>query len=261
MKRLHLLPLVLWLATAGARAHDTWFQPGPAGTLLLGTGNRFPQQEFTVGEASLQQRGCRTRQARPAALPLTPVRDGPQALQLRTRSAGAWASCWAQQQPFEIEIPPAKVEVYLDEIRAPDEVRHAWAGLKARGLPWQERYAKHARIELAGRGTPASAPSRADMAMDVRLEAEHEPLVAGDSVRFQVLRDGQPLAGLAVELRNDSSPLGQWGRTDGEGRVTLRVPLAGRWILRGTDLRPCAERPGTWDSRFVTLAFGVEAPR
>jgi hypothetical protein len=39
------------------------------------------------------------------------------------------------------------------------------------------------------------------------------------------------------------------------------VPLAGRWILRGTDLRACAERPGTWDSRFVTLAFGVEAPR
>jgi len=32
-------------------------------------------------------------------------------------------------------------------------------------------------------------------------------------------------------------------------------------LLRGTDLRPSSERPGTWDSRFITLAFEVaDAP-
>ena len=36
-----------------------------------------------------------------------------------------------------------------------------------------------------------------------------------------------------------------------------RLPLAGRWVLRGTDLRLSSERPDTWDSRFVTLAFDV----
>ena len=45
-----------------------------------------------------------------------------------------------------------------------------------------------------------------------------------------------------------------------QGRVQVRLPLAGRWVLRGTDLRPSSERPGTWDSRFITLAFEVAAP-
>jgi hypothetical protein len=70
-----------------------------------------------------------------------------------------------------------------------------------------------------------------------------------------VLRDGRPLAGLAVELRSDLSPIGIWRSTDADGRVELTLPLAARWILRGTDVRPAdGDR---WDSRFVTLAFEV----
>jgi hypothetical protein len=268
MRRLFFLSLALWLMAAGARAHDTWFQPGPrardgSAPLALGTGNRFPRQEFSVGEASLQQRGCRTRESRPATLPLLTVRDTEQALVLRApgRAARAWTSCWAQQQPFEIELPPEKVEVYLAEIRPPENVLASWADMKARGLPWRERYAKHARIELGARGTPAAAPHATGMAMDVLLEAAHEPLRAGDTARFQVLRDGHPLAGLAVALHGDASPIALWGRTGADGRVSLRVPLPGRWILRGTDLRRAEDRPDTWDSRFVTLAFSVaDAP-
>jgi hypothetical protein len=35
------------------------------------------------------------------------------------------------------------------------------------------------------------------------------------------------------------------------------VPLAGHWLLRGTDLRLSDTVPDSWDSRFVTLAFSV----
>jgi len=81
----------------------------------------------------------------------------------------------------------------------------------------------------------------------------------GDSAGFQLLRDGAPLADFAVELRHERAPVGVWLRSDAQGRVQTRLPLAGRWVLRGTDLRPSSERPGTWDSRFVTLAFDVAA--
>jgi hypothetical protein len=37
----------------------------------------------------------------------------------------------------------------------------------------------------------------------------------------------------------------------------VQPPLAGRWVLRGTDLAPAAGQPDAWESRFITLAFDV----
>jgi hypothetical protein len=260
-----LLLLRALLITAGllcagaAAAHDTWFERLPAPRpsevrLKLGTGNRFPRHEFTVGHASLRQQGCRRAGAK--AVPLQAMAETSEALTLKARPAGRGpVSCWAQQQPFEVEIDPATVEVYLKEINASPAVRAAWAERKSRGVPWRERYAKHARIEIPGRQGGHATPS--DMAMDVLIENGLHALTEGDTVRFQVLRDGQPLPGLAVELQNDQSPLGFWKTTDAQGRVSFALPLAGRWLLRGTDLRPSTTPPDTWDSRFVTLAFSV----
>ena len=83
------------------------------------------------------------------------------------------------------------------------------------------------------------------------------PLRAGDTVEFQLLRDGQPLAGQALELHGEHGALGFWRRSDAEGRVRFTLPLAGRWVLRGTELRLADSAEVLWDSRFVTLAFEV----
>lgn len=249
------------LGAGAAWAHDTWFEPLPTARpgevrLALGTGNRFPRHEFTVGEASLREQGCRRAAAK--AVPLRVTGETVQALTLAARPGGVGpVTCWAQQQPFEIEIPPATVEVYLKEVNASPDVRAAWAALQARGLPWRERYAKHARIEIAARGQPGATAAPTPMAMDMLLESGLHNLTAGDTVRVQVLRDGAPLAGLAVELQSDQSPIGFWKKTDAEGRVSFTVPVAGQWLLRGTELRLSTTTPDTWDSRFVTLAFSV----
>lgn len=260
----HLLAGAAVCSAGAAAAHDTWFQPLPPAApgdarLALGTGNRFPLQEFTVGAASLARQGCtaRTDGAQPVALEA--VRDTDRALHLRARArpAGAALSCWAQQQAFEVEIKPETVAVYFAEIRPDDAVRAAWDEMRARGVPWKERYTKHARIELPGRLSTPTPAAPSGMDMDVLLDASAGPPRAGDTLGFQVLRDGRPLAGLSVQLRNDLSPVGLWGRTDADGRVAFRVPLAGRWLLRGTDLRLSDSVPDTWESRFVTLAFSV----
>ncbi len=254
-----VLSVACALAATTATAHDTWFAVvpdanAPAALLALGTGDRFPVQEYTLTMAQLHSSGCRTDSG--DTVPLAFERDSDTALLLRAPAAAGGSSCWAQSVPFELELAADKIALYLTEIQAPPAVHEAWAALHARGLPWKERYTKHARIVL---GAPGAASAReAPLGMDVVLDGPgSEVLRVGDEVGFVVLRDGRALAGQAVELHGDRSALGFWRRTDDAGRVRFKLPLAGRWVLRGTDLRLSPEDPDTWQSRFVTLAFDV----
>lgn len=255
-----ILSAFLLLDAATASAHDTWFatRPGkPAEVVLaLGTGDQFPAFETGIDARYFTAQGCDAG-GQAAAVPMVILRNDDRSLLLRApRNA---TSCWMQLQPFEITVTPDKVPVYLKEIQASPEVRATWSAMQARGLPWRERYVKHARIDLdpgAATATATGVPAL-PLGMDLRIEHANGPLRVGDSVNARVLRDGLPLADQALELRSDASPLGIWRRSDEQGRLTLPLPLAGRWLLRGVDLRVSASNPDEWDSRFVTLAFEV----
>jgi len=263
--RSHLLVhalAALWLAAVAphAWAHDTWFEPRAAGNpadvvMALGTGNQFPLLEYPIGIEQLRAQGCRRGDAR--AVPLVALRALSSTLVIHAdvgRDTGdAAVSCWAQLMPFDIELAPDKIELYLKEVHPPQAVLDAWAEMRSRGLAWKERYTKHARIEFAGSG----AAQPVAMGMDVLLESGLGTVRAGDPLVFRVLRDGVPLPDFAVELRGDRSRLGIWRKTDAEGRVRITAPLAGKWVLRGVDLRLSESLPDTWESRFVTLAFEV----
>ena len=250
------VPALLGSLPGGASAHDTWFAPAPAaagrGALALGTGDRFPKQEYAVGAETLARQGCRTASGNVRAL--QPLRLAETALLLAAPAPGT-AACWAQLQPFDIDIAADKVAVYFDEIRPPAAVRQRWAELQARGVPWNERYTKHARLLLSA-VPPVDAPP-ADMDLDASLAPGQAAPRVGQTSVFQVLSAGQPLPGLALQFRSELSPVGLWAQTDADGRVALRLPRAGRWLLRGTELLPSATRPDGWDSRFLTLAFDV----
>jgi len=164
-------------------------------------------------------------------------------------------TCWAQLVPLDIVLPADKVRIYLREINASRATQEAWAEMRSRGVAWKERYTKHARIELAG--TASTRPRPVDMGMDILMESGPQAMRPGDPLVFQVLRDGAPLADFAVELCSEQQRLGVWRRTDADGRVRLPAPPAGRWVLRGTDLRLSQSDADTWESRFVTLAFSI----
>jgi|CXWL01.1.fsa_nt_gi hypothetical protein len=241
-------------------AHDTWFEPLPAAPgewlLALGTGNRFPHHESGIAAEYLVRQGCR---GAAGDLALTALRN--EAVSLVLRAAAGARTCWAQAGPFEIELPPAKVALYLREINAPAAVHAAWAEMQRRGAPWRERYVKHARIERAATSAGTTAgDDPAAMAMDMWLEGNGAAIRPGDPLHFRVLRGGRPVAGLALELRGAASALGIWRRTDHAGRVQLPAPPAGRWLLRGTDVRLSATEADLWESGFVTLAFEVLPP-
>jgi hypothetical protein len=253
MKPRHLLGAVVLACCAGtALAHDTWFEalPGasPQRVLALGTGTLYPLYDSGIDAQYLARQGCRGPQG---AWALRPLRN--EAATLVVQAPAGAETCWAQLAPFEIELAADKIELYLNEVRAGAELRAAWADMRARGLRWKERYTKHARIELGGLGSGGAAP--APMAMDALIESG--PPRVGELAQFRVLRDGQPLVDFPLELRSESSRIGLWRRTDASGRVQLRLPLAGPWLLRGVDLRLSATRRDEWDSRFLTLAFQV----
>ncbi len=265
----------LLLALAGhAAAHDTWFAPLPPGPqgeplLALGTGERFPQQQTPLDKDLVQASGCQApgAAAPQAGAPLRWVAYRPEAVVLRPdapTSAGTRLSCWLQARPLAIDLDDATVDLYLDEIRAGPAVRAHWAAQRARGVRWQEQYTKHARIELAG-AVPGAAGQAGQAggapALDLQADMPAAPLRAGDLLRVQLLRDGRPLAGLPLVLRNDLSPLALWQHSDDQGWVSLRLPLAARWLLSAVDLRPSDTQADAWDSHFVSLSIETLARR
>ena len=256
------LAAVLTAAAGAALAHDTWFEllaPTPQGqaVLALGTGNRFPLHELPVGFEHLASHGCRGAGAGANAAPSALVYREDRANALVVRSAArvdvGGLTCWAQLLPVEGVVPPDRIEVYLREIQAGPALRAVWAERKARGLSWLERYTKNARIEIGATGAPAPVPVA--MAMDVLLASPRWPIRAGEEVVLQVLRHGAPLANLPVELVGPAGLPGLWRTTDAQGRVRVAPPLAGRWLLRGTDLRVAPDNADLWESDFITLAF------
>lgn len=270
LPRCHPWLAALLLTLAGsAAAHDTWFAPLPPGPqgeplLALGTGERFPQQQTPLDKDLVQASGCQTPGATGAQhhAPMRWVAYRPDAVVLRPgqRAAdGARLSCWLQAQPLAITLDDAIVQRYLDEIHALPAVRERWDGLRARGVRWQERYVKHARIELPGAPGPAGAGQAGQRGgtpgLDLQPDMPAMALRAGDRLRVQLLRDGRPLAGLPVVLRNDLSPLALWHSSDADGWLTLTLPLAARWLLSAVDLRPSDTQADGWDSRFVSLTF------
>jgi hypothetical protein len=255
-----LLCAALCFTAGAARAHDTWFSPVGGNGVALATGNRYPVQEVGPSAASVARSGCSDGEAH--AIALRPAREQARwlAMAVGATDGGHLAlACWAELHTAEIELQPQLVQVYLAEIHAPPRVRTAWADMQARGVPWRESYRKFARIELAA-ATDAPAESRASARRPTGMDLEivlrgDAPIAAGQPLELQVLRDGRPLPGFAVELVSERSALGIWRETDAQGLLRHRLPFGGRWLLRGTDLRLSAERSDTWESRFVTLAI------
>lgn len=258
-----------------AFAHDSWLTlpqadelaartPRPnALTLSLTTGNRYPLGEFAVAPASLAQAACRSQRA--PSVPLRALGDAlPRSLLLSaaqgTGDDAVLRSCWLELAAFDIQIEPPLVQVYLNEIRAPQAARAAWATLLASGQPWRERYRKFARIELPlpAAATPAQiAALRRPQGLGLEIvPIGGAPLAVGQPLLFQVLRDGKPLPDLSVELVSERNPLGVWRQSDVNGHLRYTLPFGGRWLLRATQLElPTDEKKPAWKSRFVTLEF------
>lgn len=282
-----------------ASAHDTWLSTragAPDGRvwLHLGTGEQYPHMDSGVPAALLRQAACTTLPGPaggPTQRPLRAQQEAADALWLHGSWPGATGahrpalSCWAETQAQDTTLSPAEVAAYLDEVNASPALRSRWAALAAQGLPWRERFSKHARLELLPPAVPApvvtaaadgaaaglsAARGRSPLPLELVVEpadttaaAPATPSTAGPSaagprpaaLTLRLWRDGAPAAEHPVQLLGDELPRGLWLRTDAEGRLRLPVLPSGNFLLRGADLQPPAQDSGTWRSRFFSLRF------
>ncbi len=246
-------------------AHDTWLSPprtpAPVGEAAfeLSTGNRYPVQESGSPLDSLAQPGCVDGAGRKLSFRADEVNPGYMLLRTKRPQPELPLSCWAELKAWSFEMPLHLVPVYLAEIKASKALRDTWAGLNERKLPWRETFTKYARIEAqeTSPATPAqrlAARKPAGLPLELVIVSEG-PVATGQELVFQLLRDGQPLAGLPLELISERSAIGIWRETDAEGKVRHTLPFTGRWLLRGTDLRISQQDATRWESRFATLAL------
>lgn len=254
---------ILLLASAAARAHDTWIlatpkggAPGPSVRIDLTSGMAFPELEHGIGPERVTRAIVRVGgESKTLAAPL-PTRSS-----LRYSLALAhpgFAVFWVELAPRGLDLKPELIDEYLREIGATDSVGPRW---RARPDPkaWREVYRKHAKTFVrVGAPPPDDGAWREPVGMALELVPESDPtaLAPGATLALVLLKDGRPLAGLpvAAERGLKKARVRSFGTSDAAGRVTFQLDRPGPWLFAATELR---EKGAEWESDFTTLTVVV----
>ena len=256
-----LMALLLPVASFG---HDTWLlaqrseaAPGASVTLDLTSGMAFPVLEYAIKPDRVAQASVRL------AGKTVPVKSRKSTAHSLRFSAPlpepGVATVWVELAPKSLALTPPKVKEYLDEIGASAEIRQAWETAPPPRL-WREEYSKHAKtfVRVGQPPEDRSWSEPAGMTLEIVPEKDPTALHAGDELPVRVLRKGTPYPSFPVGLVREGDANGTIQRTDADGRVTFRLDRAGRWLLRGTDLRRSSKPSLEWESDFTTLTVRVK---
>jgi uncharacterized GH25 family protein len=252
-------PALVLLATS-ASAHDTWLaatahvEPRSLLRMELTSGGAFPDLESPIQPERLVTSACRIGGA-DVAMGVGP--SWQYALRLRAwMAAPGIAVCRVALGPRALELEPAEVAHYLDEIGAQAAVGPLWAKVPE-PRRWRETYTKHAKaVVRVGDTAEESWREPVGLGLEVVPLADPTRLKAGTALPVRVLKAGQALAGLPLRAVTRGRPP-VLVTTDAAGEATIALPAAGPWLIAGTELRPSAARPGEWESDFTTLTLDV----
>ncbi|HEX6791356.1 MAG TPA: DUF4198 domain-containing protein [Candidatus Krumholzibacteria bacterium] len=259
MKTWMLAAAVTALAATAASAHDTWImctppaiKSGAAVTLHITSGMKFPEYETAPDAARIEKCEWRIGGRRGT---LDEFKKGETSLTVTGRvSTDGVAVIYAEFLPKEIDLAPAEVEEYMEEIGAPESVRKAWtdAGPDA---TFHETYRKHARtyLRVGDSGDATGCLGPVGFNIDFLPDRDPTSVKVGETLTIKVIRGGDELSGFSVGAVRGGKTSMQ--RTNQNGMVTLSIDTAGWWLVRGTELRRNAD--GTWESDFTTLTFFV----
>jgi uncharacterized GH25 family protein len=241
-------------------AHDTWISPsvysasvGQSVTFEITSGMKFPGLEVgpkpdRVAKAGFQLAGQKRE--------LKEFTAGKEALRIRTSfDKKGVAIVWVQALPKQIELSDEQVTEYHDEIRAPAEVRKAWAR-RTPGDKWKEEYTKCAKTCVAIGKTENDRSWSEPVGLKLELIPVLNPttLKKDENATFKLLRDGEPAPNVAIALVRGGSNERAYQNTDADGVVRFTVSAAGKYLLATTDLTPGKEGE-LWQGLFSTFTF------
>lgn len=256
--------LLLGSLTLPAAAHDTWLQPRRAsvlpGTIVqldLTSGEKFPAPDYAIKDDRIEVARARLNGK---TVDITQRAAEKKSLELRVAlSDPGVATLWISLAPKALELNPKQVKHYLDEIDAPAAVRQS--SMPAKGArAWREVYTKHAKTFVrVGRPTADRSWSQpAGLALEIVPEKDPTTLRIGDDFPVRVLKNGSPLADFSLGIVRGGHRSREFKKTDANGRAVFRLAHAGRWLLRGTELRRSAKPAADWESDFTTLTVEVK---
>lgn len=265
--RLRHLPLALLLFgfLVSAQAHDMWIEPSslapPPGELLA--------VALKVGHPG----------AEVEVVPRNPTRI----VRFAAVSAGAEASILGQdgQTPAGVlrplgpglvtllyrsnvarsELPADRFEAYLAE-----EGLHSIAALRREAgqslQPGRERYSRCLKALVNVGGHAAEADRWQGMTLELVAETNPFHLEPGSSLPVRLLYEGNPLPGALVEaFALDGKSADLKAVSDARGRIALRLPRGGAWVLAATHMVSLpAGSDVDWESFWASLTFSVPTP-
>lgn len=241
--------------------HDTWLMPakfalapGQTITVELTSGMAFPALD-----SAPKPNKERLVQVRLAGQTFRLQDSAPGKQSMKFRGAAAKpgiALVWLESPARSIELTPAQVKEYLEEISVSAETRAE--AMKAKSF--RESYTKHATTFIrVGDADDSSWKEPAGLALELVPTQDPTRLTPGASFAVRALRNGKPLPGFRVNALREGETGGETRETDAEGFVTFQLPKSGRWLLRGTDLRKSAKAGFDWESDFVTVTVKVSS--
>jgi hypothetical protein len=118
-----------------------------------------------------------------------------------------------------------------------------------------EVYSRCAKALIAGPGADA-AQANHDFGCALELIADSNPYKE-NALRLRLLFRGKPVEGVLVQAFSKADPASKIRvRTDREGRVVIKLPRAGVWLVKAVHMVPQARFiRGDWESFWASLTF------
>ena len=256
--------LLAVLLAVSARAHDTWLIPDrfevtakTSVALELTSGMAFPALEVGPKRERVEAAKCRLAGR---TIDISDISAGPKSLVFKTELLEAGiATLWVKLPPKSIELKPEQVQEYIDEIDAPASLRKQWAEMEPKR--WRELYSKHPKtfVRVDDATADRSWAQPVGMALEIVPEKDPTLLREGDELPVRVFKNGAPFPDFSLNAVVGGETKGETRKTDAAGRVVFRFDKAGKWLLRGTDVRKSTRTDADWESDFATLTLEVKA--
>ena len=250
---------VLLLALASpSLAHDSWIAPDHfrdacgAVTLHMTSGMEFGKLDYAIDPARVSRAVIVIPGQR---LNMTPEAAA-HSLDFRVDVPKGTSTVAVELAPKTLDLTPAQVTEYLDEIAAPDNIRAAW---KAHPGRWRESYTKHAKTFLRCGDPDHRYQITAEMGLELIPQGtDPTALKAGDTFRVILVGHKRLLRDVPVVVVREGAGRVATLTPNREGIFSFVPAKPGRYMLTATQLRRADGKDTDWTSDFTTLTFEVE---
>ena len=160
--------------------------------------------------------------------------------------------------PKFLELEAPKFASYLKE----EGLTAALAAVAGVETKSREMYSKYAKTYVIAGKPSGNFAKPLGLKIEIVPLADPALLTEGGSLPIQVLYEGKPLADVQVELASSRDPrtktqMAIAGRSDANGKLTVKIPNAGKVRLHAVTMNRVKQPSHDWESFWASLTFEV----